>query len=167
MVLSPGHEGTNFVEEPLDSGGASRYGVSLKFYRSKIQSDATSDTIRNLTVNEAADIYHKYFWMRAPFAEITSQTLCNRLFDLSVNIGLQAAISCLQKAIVDLDGPVITIDGMLGPKTLTIVNSANETELYAKLLAIAAVYYNEIVKVRPQDERFLNGWLNRLNSGAV
>ena len=165
MVLF--HEGTSFVDDPNDSGGATRYGISLRFYRSKIQSDATPDTIRNLTVNDAADIYHKYFWERAPFNEIVDQNLCNRAFDLAVNIGIAHAIGCLQKAVNGCIGSHLVIDGMLGEKTLEAVNSIAVENLYHQLITQATHYYQEIVANHPQDAKFIDGWLNRLSTTPV
>lgn len=162
MVLF--HEGTDFSDNPSDSGGPSRYGISLRFYKSKVQPDATAETIKNLTVNDAASIYENYFWNRAPFAEIQSQALANRVFDLAVNMDITPAIHCLQLAVNDCKDDPIPLDGILGVKTLNAVNSIPEQNLYIQLITRAMMYYRNIVIKNPKNEIFLSGWLNRLRT---
>lgn len=160
MVLQ--HEGTNFVNDPADSGGASRYGISLRFYKRKIKPDATPDDIKNLTVNDAAEIYRRFWWDRYLFADINSQLICNRLFDLSVNMGAPTAISCLQKAANSCAGSHLVTDGMLGAKTLDAVNSIPEKILYDQLITQAKAFYNDLVAKNSKDKVFIKGWLARL-----
>ena len=110
------HEG-GLVDNPNDSGSITNLGISFRFYKKKVKPDSTPDDIKNLTVNDAAEIYRRFWWERYPFSEIDSQLICNRLFDLSVNLGSAAAISCLQRAIDACLGCKLVVDGMLGPKT--------------------------------------------------
>src|ERR1700722_4803257 len=116
------HEGTSFIDDPDDAGGATRYGISLKFYRSKIQPDATPDIIKDLTGNDAAAIYNKFFWERAPFAQIINQKLANRLFDLAVNCGIKESVILLQRAVNSCLGNHLTVDGLMGSDTLKASN---------------------------------------------
>lgn len=162
MVLA--HEGSTYVDDTADSGGASKFGISLRFYRSKIQADANAEAIKSLSIIEASDIYDKYWWQRAPFAEINDQKLCNRVFDLAVNMGSSSAIKCLQQAVNACVAVHLVLDGMLGQKTIAEVNKLDALTIYNALIDAATIHYQAIVANNPKDAAFLNGWLNRLKT---
>lgn len=158
LVLS--HEG-KFVDDKLDPGGSTNYGISLRFYHTYIDAVATSDDIKRLTSEDAARIYKEYFWDKYSFAQIDNQNLCNRLFDLSVNCGPIEAIKLLQRACNDVCTPHIKVDGMLGPKTITAVNCLAPKAIYNALIKEAKTFYEELAD-HGQNHRYLNGWINRL-----
>lgn len=159
LVLS--HEGS-FVDNPIDPGGATQNGISLKFYRKRIKPDATVDDLKNLTVNDIAEIYRAFFWNRQPFESIESQKLCDRVFDLCVNTG--QGVTLLQKAINAATGLHLVVDNALGSKTLDAVNSTGFDMLYDELINQAKLYYKNIVINNPSQHIFLNGWLSRLQN---
>ncbi len=157
------NEGTRFVNDPSDAGGASRYGISLRFYKKKVKIDCTADDIRNLSISDAERIYKEYFWDRLPFEDINSQHIANRLFDLSVNCGPSTATGMIQRAINSLTPKShLIVDGGLGVKTLDQINLLDEVQLYNALICEAARYYHEIAEHR-NNKAYLQGWLNRLN----
>ncbi len=153
------HEGGLEANE-FDSAGITKYGISLTFYRSHVDSSATADDIKNLSVDDASGLYEKFWWSRAPFCYIDSQKIANRVFDLHVNT--YHGISMLQQAVNACIGGHLVIDDMLGPKTLAIVNALDEDKLYDMLIVIAEHFYNDLVKKNPKDEVFYKGWINRL-----
>ena len=55
-------------------------------------------------------------------------------------------------------------DGIIGPKTLAAINSANPRELFDRLWQARKQFYLNIVKRDPTQKEFLNGWMNRLDS---
>lgn len=157
-----------FSNNPKDSGGATNLGISLRLYKKCVKPDADIDDIKKLTVSDATDIYRKLFWDRAPFADINSQNIANKLFDLSVNMGTPAAVKCLQVAINDIfRDNVLVEDGVLGPRTINMINNVVEPHLYAALLKQARVHYDFIVKNNPQYKIFLQGWVKRLHSALI
>jgi lysozyme family protein len=161
MVLN--HEG-GFVDSLDDSGEATNYGISLRFYKRQIKPDATVTDIKNLTINDAAAIYRHYWWDKQPFAKLTSQKLADRVFDLVVNCGQAEGIALLQRAVNALNPSIhLVLDGALGPKTLAIVNALDQEQLYDALIVQATKYYIEISK-HGEDSVFLAGWLNRLHN---
>lgn len=159
LVLS--HEGS-FVDHPLDKGGPTQNGISLRFYKKRIKPDATAQDLKNLTINDIAAIYRKFFWERAPFAEIESQKLCDKVFDLHVNTGQGVCI--LQKALNAHLRIHLLTDNILGEHTLSAVNSADVEKLYPVLIEQAKQYYRNIVKNNPSQIVFFKGWLRRLGN---
>ncbi len=160
MVLGPNHEGSAYVDNLNDKGGPSRYGISLRFYRANVKSDATERDIKDLTVNDAAALYQKFWWQRAAYCDITSQKIASRVFDLHVNC--YHGISMLQQAVNACIGGHLVVDNMLGSKTLAIVNALDEDKLYDMLIEVARGFYKDLVKKNPKESCFLKGWLNRL-----
>ncbi len=156
-----------FADNPDDDGGATNLGISLRFYRRKVKADATVDDIKNLTVNDAAAVYRKYFWNKQPFALILDQKLATRVFDLSVNTGLTEGVTLLQRAVNALSPEQhLVIDGSLGIKTLSAVNKLSAEKLYNELIHQATLFYETIAK-HGNDKIFLSGWLHRLNHQLV
>lgn len=150
-----------FTSKLNDNGGdATNFGISLNFYRKKIKPDATIDDLRNLTINEASNIYEEYFWNRNRLSEIANQQLANKIFDLQVNTG--KGVYLLQKAFNSISSDVhLLCDNIMGIKTLTAVNNANSQQLYDALIQQALALYLRIAAY-DDNERFLKGWENRL-----
>lgn len=142
------------------AGGTTNLGISFTFLK-RVKPDASTQDIEELTVNDAAAIYKKYFWERA-FEEINSQKIVNRVFDLQVNTW--DGIKLLQRAVNACIGNHLDIDGSLGSKSITAVNSIDEDKLYDALINQAELYYKGVVADHPEDSIFAKGWENRLHS---
>ena len=82
-----GHEG-GLTENPNDPGGLTNYGISQRSY--------PNVDIRNLTVNQAKDIYQRDFWDVIGNAH---PAIKFQVFDFAVNSGINTAIRKLQAAI--------------------------------------------------------------------
>ena len=68
-----------YVNDPNDSGGATKYGITKRWYPHL--------DIKNLTKEEAMDIYYKDYWLRAGCDKKFYP--CNLLmFDTSVHMGI-------------------------------------------------------------------------------
>lgn len=141
-----------YVNDPNDPGGETKYGISKRSYPSL--------DIRNLTVEKAKEIYYRDFWMKGKFDQILDCTLAVQLFDFSVNLGIKVGIRLLQRAI-RAGGINIQDDGIFGPMTLSCVKNSEPKVLLAAIKSEAAGYYRWLVAKNPRLQKFLNGWLNR------
>ena len=56
----------------------------------------------------------------------------------------------------------VTADGIVGPKTVTALN--NTKDIRTKIYNARKAYFEAIVKRNPSQKKWLNGWMNRLNS---
>ncbi|HRR04729.1 MAG TPA: glycosyl hydrolase 108 family protein [Bacteroidales bacterium] len=174
-----------FVNDPLDKGGATNYGISLAFLKNAgvDKSDLDQDQIVDekigdlnndgnvdendiilLTKEYAAKLYHQFFWRDIEY--IKDQNLANQVFSLSVNCGYKTAVTLLQKACRFLKANIV-VDGVLGPKTEVIVNSLDPVELNNTLVFMAERYYEGIVQKSPSQYRFLKGWKRRAKSFLI
>lgn len=98
------HEGGDAItDDPRDPGGLTKWGIS--------QGAFPHVDIRDLTREQAADIYRRHYWMPVQGDYLpVGIDLC--LFAGAVNLGVTGAIRCLQAAVGAL------VDGEFGPKTM-------------------------------------------------
>lgn len=169
------HEG-GFVDDPSDPGGATRWGVSLRWLLSlepglraelgDVDGDGDVDVedVRRLPPERAVEIYRREWWDRYDYGSLGGSLLPAKMLELAVNIGPKAAHRCLQRAVRAAGGPRLVEDGVLGPATRKAVAAVPEAQLLAALKSEAAGFYREIIARRPAFERFRKGWLERAYS---
>lgn len=165
------HEG-GYVNDPVDAGGATNYGISLRFLKQAgdldlgdvdDDGDIDVDDIKQLSPDQAAEIYKRHFWDKYRYG-VLPQDLATKVFDLSVNMGPRQAHKLLQRSCRSV-GITLTDDGIIGPRTLgaidTINNAGRANELLAALRSEAAGFYRVLVAQKPIYQKFIRGWLNR------
>ena len=161
-----GYVPTKRAKKIKDPGGATNYGISLRFLKScsidvaDLNNDGVIDEkdIMILTPVQAKTLYFKYFW-NPLYPEIRNIQLENRLFNLGVNIGRATAVKILQHSINKvIQTKLLKPDGRFGRKTLAAVKNVNQEKLYQQFIIDAEDYYRSLNK--PQ---FINGWLRRLS----
>lgn len=136
-----------FVNDPADRGGATNYGISLRFalaearldpaarvlYDLDMDGDIDVDDIRALTREQAGAIYYRSFWQRLRCADLPAP-IGEMVFDQAVNGGAVAAVKLLQRAINDClrtsagivagasRPDLLVADGAVGPRTMAALN---------------------------------------------
>lgn len=159
------HEG-GFVDHPSDPGGATNKGITFATFeqhaKSLLRVPPTLANLKTLTDDQAAAIYKKAYWDRIKADDFPSQKLANFAFDFYVNAGSNAA-KVLQKVLRSM-GQDISVDGGIGPMTLTAIRAVNQDELYRQYKQGRIAYYNGLVAKNADLKVFLKGWLNRVNS---
>jgi len=148
------HEG-GFVDHPNDPGGATQFGISLRFLQQST-ANITQTDIRHLSVADAIKIYEREWWQRYHYAAIDSQQLATKVLDLAINMGSHQAHICLQRAVRATTGNYLTEDGVLGCQTLNSLNTANSDVLLAAFKSEAAGFYRNL-----RQPQFEKGWLMR------
>lgn len=158
------HEG-GFVNDPADPGGATKYGVSLRWLRAEgIDVDGDGDTdiddITAIDAEDAKEIYHKHWWLRFRYDELYVPEIAAKVFDLSVNMGPSEAHKVVQRASNNC-GYNLSVDGVLGSKSIATVNCVYSIRMMVAIRIEAAKFYERLVENKPELSKFLNGWLNR------
>lgn len=161
MAFVSEHEG-GFVDDAADKGGATRYGISLRFLQlahEDVNGDGHVDRadIVALTTGQAHDIYRRHFWQHYRLDEITHPFIAAKIMDMFVNMRGTVAAKVVQRCFATLDD-----DGVMGSKSIRAVNAyASPARLYGALSVGQAVVYHRIVQADATQGRFLKGWIRR------
>ena len=141
------HEG-GYVNDPHDRGGETNFGITKKFY--------PDVDIKNLTKEQAKQIYHTDYWRRAKCDEVPPQ-LKHIYFDMCVNFGRKGAVKVLQQAANSKLRNKIKVDGGIGPNTLKAIQNIS----LDRVRAYRVLRFANIVIDKPNQEKFWVGWRRR------
>lgn len=134
-----------YVNNPNDSGGETKYGISKRSY--------PNVDIKNLTVEKASEIYKEVYYDACKCDLINSELLSLQMFDWAVTSGVSRAIKALQKIVGT------TQDGVIGEHTLAEVNKADFSSQY---IQAREAFYKSIGVGKNLE--FLKGWLKRVTN---
>lgn len=144
-------------DDPDDPGGATMIDVTLKTYTSYRLSkgirSTTKTDLRNISYPEWLEILKTMFWDKWHADEIQSQGIANLLVDWIWASGAKS-IRNAQKIIG------VKADGIVGPKTLSAINTSSTEHLFHRLRNARETYYRNC----RASWKYLNGWLRRLNA---
>ena len=147
------HEG-GFVNDPLDySGGMTNLGVTKRVWEEFVGHPVSEADMRALTPEKVGSMYKLKYW-NSSYCEVLPKGLDYVVFDFAVNAGTGRSVKTLQQAI----GCVA--DGVIGPKTMAAINGANAKDIIAKFSDARTDFYQGIVARKPDQVRFIKGWLN-------
>lgn len=168
------HEG-HWSDDPADPGGPTIWGVSLRWAltigdrdgdgRLDLDLDRDGDVdaadLRLLTAEQAVALYRSEWWDRYGYDRIKEDVIAWKAFDFAVNAGARQAHLILQRAARSVMRERLVEDGVLGKRSLVVLNSAPAEKLLAAVRSEAAGFYRSLVARKPAMERYLGGWLNR------
>lgn len=157
-----------FVNHPDDPGGATNYGVSLRFLRGMGvdfgdldgDGDVDVDDVRRMTAAKAAACYRLVFWDSLGLDRLSNQAVATKLFDLSINMGKVRAVRLFQRALIRMGHPIVE-DGDFGPATLAAANLSLPGLLLEQFRAQAKAFYSALIVRNPRLAAFRRGWHNR------
>lgn len=145
-----------FVNHPDDNGGITNKGITLSTYRAYCGKDKTVKDLQNISYGTWCNIMKDLYWDKVNGDKIDNQSLAEIIADWAVNSGL-AGIRKAQEVIG------CKPDGIVGPITLSMINTANADMLHDRLWKARQQFFINIVKKNPSQKVFMNGWMNRLN----
>ena len=151
-----------FVHDPDDAGGATNMGITLSTYtaycRHKGYPCPTVERLKNLTSDQWEDIIRLMYWDACRADDIQSQSVAMLMVDWAVHSGTSTAIKHVQR-ILD-----VKADGIVGPVTLASINSYSPLPLFGQIKQARIKFLGSLAVNRPQNRKFINGWLRRVNS---
>ena len=138
-----------------DRGGATNKGVTIATYRSVFGKERTVDDLKSITDVEWLHIFNTLFWNRWKADQIQSQAVANLLVDWTWTSG-SYGIKIPQRMLG------VSIDGVVGPKTLAAINGHPDQKMLFEALWHEREDFFKRIATGPQ-KKFLRGWLNRLD----
>lgn len=156
-----------YVDDPLDSGGATKYGIT----EAVAWAVGYTGPMRDLSRGMAFDIYAKKYWrsVNADQLEAISPALAAEVVDTAVNMGVERAAVLLQRSlnVFNQRGSLyddISVDGVIGQATIAALNAyaaRRDIDVLVRALnCLQGAAYIEIAERREKDERFVYGWLS-------
>ena len=127
-----------YTNDKDDPGGETRWGISKKSY--------PDIDIKSLTKEEALIIYEKDYWLKIG-ADTMEKKLAIACFDSAVNCGVGRTRSWL----VELE------------KEKERNPQRNESWAARWMIQRRTQYYLDLVKKKPALNKYIKGWLNRVN----
>ena len=151
-----------FVNDPKDRGGATNMGVTLATWRQvgydkDGDGDIDANDIKLLSKADAVKVLRLNYWNRWKGDQITNQSIAEILVDWVWGSG-KWGIVIPQRLLKVPD------DGIVGTATLFAINNGNQRGLHAAIFQARRAFIEELVKNHPDQIKFFNGWMNRLNN---
>ena len=166
-----GHEG-GFQMMPEDAGNynsegdlvGTNFGISAPVYEKYIGKVPSVSDIENMTEEEARNIYKKdYITPVTKNLGIPEESpVFEQVVDMVVNHGYKNTVPIVQRAVGG-----IKVDGMSGEGTRGAISKALESDPIGfnnSLVNKRVDFYNDIVKSKPEQRKFIRGWTNRATS---
>jgi len=152
-----------FVNDPVDPGGATKMGVSLRFLKSlgdirydlDHDGDIDIDDIRLITREQAEQVYYDCFYAPLRLDELSDDKLALQVLDHAVNAGSRSAVKLLQHVAGCKE------DGLIGPKTIAAANTFKDN-IALRYKQARLLFYEDLVEAKPQFAKYIHGWNNRV-----
>lgn len=140
-----------------DLGGETMVGITWKTYNYYCErKNIKNRNVKDIEYSEWVDILKSLYWDRWKADYINNQSVAELLCDFVWASGVHG-IKRPQKILG------VTVDGIVGDKTINALNAYPDKELFDKIKADRISFIDDICKARPANEKFRKGWLNRIN----
>lgn len=154
-----------YSNDPDDPGGETNFGITQKELDKVHVQLGISESVKDLTHDEAAIYYKACWWDEYKYNSIDNIIIATKIFDLAVNMGAESAHKIAQEALTYTGYPTLKIDGILGVKTISAINEAcfhgRMGDLLHEIRDAAKWHYEHLVEENPKLNKFLKGWMNR------
>lgn len=124
-----------YVNDPNDLGGETNKGITTATYNAyRTRKGLKKQSVKYISDKEVKEIYYNNYFKASGADKIDNPVLASYVFDTAVNMGVSRAISFLKQSNGDID----------------------------KFEDLRRKKYDEFVKARPNQKRYLKGWNNRV-----
>ena len=148
-----------YINDQADLGKQTNKGVTLSTYRSVFGKNKTVSDLKKITDEQWEFIFKKFYWDKWKADDIKDQNVANILVDwlwCSGSYGIKIPQRVLG----------VSVDGIVGSKTIAAINARDGRELFDTIKQERKDFIDSICQTRPQNRKFKNGWMNRINSLA-
>ena len=140
------------------------HGISAVTLQTYLGRYPTVAEMKALTVEDAKKIYKKLFWDKIYGDDIKSQSVAHIIFDAFIASGYNGLLR-VRLAINKVSGSKVVNEAAKAFNTdvVKIINNLNPEKLFETIKQGEIEQRKRLVKQKPELQKFLNGWLNRLN----
>ena len=146
-----------YSNDKNDKGGKTKYGITEE----EARDFGYKGDMQDLTIDFAKNIYLKKYYLGNMLDKVTNDKVALSICDWTVNSG-KNGIKNAQIAINQLTNANLDVDGIIGNKTLEALNAVDSEKFLEVYHSLQRIYYRSKVADDKTQERFLAGWLNRV-----
>ncbi len=157
-----------YVNDPDDSGGETKYGITVAVARRA----GYTGPMRDMPRSVAEAIYADWYWDSLSLGDVEAidADVAGELADTGVNMGTGRPGKFLQRALNAFNQrgvlwPDLAVDGVIGPRTIEALRAYFDHRgadaapvLLAALNAQQGEAYLSLVESRQKDEKYVFGW---------
>lgn len=152
LARTRGFEG-ELADDPRDRGGRTNHGITQTTYDIwRASKQLPRQSVDLITDAEVSTIYFSDYWTPCRCEEMP-ESLAAVVFDMAVHSGVWNAKITLQAALR------LRQDGVIGPITLKAALAPEAPLLFLKR---RGAFIQDVIRERPMNVEFLEGWINRL-----
>jgi lysozyme family protein len=150
-----------WVNDPLDAGGETNAGITYAAWKA-IFGD-THDRFMAMSNDDWGMVFKHGYWDAMLGDKIDSQRIADIIVDWVWGSGVHYPEIDIQDILIHAFADHIAEDGSFGPATVAAINDADEQKLWDAIVAKRFWYLDAITAAHPTNQRFLQGWKNRMN----
>lgn len=159
------NEGVIYTNDPVDSGGPTKFGVTLKAYQEHVGRLVLSDEIKDMSIDIAKEFYHKKYWTPLGCENLVNLGVSICMMDTGVLYGVHTASEMAQRT-ANLHGGVlnlIKVDGIIGPQSIEKLNGVPQKDFIDIFYCLILTRIETVIEAHPKNEKYRNGWTSRAN----
>jgi lysozyme family protein len=149
-----------WADDPTDLGGATMKGITIgtfiHYRKLKGLPPPTKTDLKNISDAEWMDVLKTLYWDKWQADKIVSQSVANCLVDWVWASGAYG-IKTPQRLLG------VVSDGIVGAKTIEALNRQDAYLFWLHLIDERKIFIEKIIKYAPEQIKFKQGWLNRIN----
>lgn len=160
-----------YANNPADPGGETYIGIARR-YNPTWPGWPILDAIPNKRQGRffpavepyVKDFYRTGYWTRFSLDRLQDVEVAEAVLDTLVNHGKGGT---LVQVAAQRVGVPISVDGKVGPATVSSLNTLPAKQYLASLYEVRKEYYYDLVAKNPTSAVFLKGWLARIDKWKV
>lgn len=158
-----------YVNDPIDRGGETNKGITRATFNALADTvlgiEPTDWAFKNMTEAQA-ELFIKHYWDKATYNNsVHDQAIAEAITSWNWGSG-RYGLMTFQRLLNDEFGEDLAVDGIIGAKTVNAANQIHPPTLLSRMIARRERFFRDLAKMDPSQERFLKGWLNRLQDFA-
>ena len=155
-----------FVNDPVDRGGVTNYGITQLTATKWLGFEPTTEQMQCLSIDVARAIYLNEYYLKPKINELPD-FLQPIVLDMAINHGPNRAYKLLQTTI-ESTGYNIVIDGLFGPKSFALLHDSlsqyTKKQFIQMLVNVRKHFFAQIVENDAAQAKFYKGWIKRAES---